>query len=136
MRRRHPRVRRVKLIGPAAPAELGRDLVDPLGHDQDGAVGGLGEEIPQAAARGSAPGDALAVLRDEGKRSVDRQYAGGSAASKARRAVARSADQRCCDPSGIRLTTCAMYLFMGAPAGSGSPGRRREPARCAARSFG
>src|SRR6266850_5750126 len=77
MRRRHPRVRRVKLIGPAAPAELGRDLVDPLGHDQDGAVGGLGEEIAQRPLETPRQDDALALLGDECKRAVDRQYAGG-----------------------------------------------------------
>src|SRR5256885_10646569 len=36
-----------ELIAPSPPLQLGGDLVDPFGDDQDGAVGGLCEEIPQ-----------------------------------------------------------------------------------------
>src|SRR6266404_2330440 len=77
MRGRHARVRRVKLTAPAAARELRRDLVDPLGDDQDRAVGRLGEEIAQRPLEAPRQDYALAFLGHERERAVDREYAPG-----------------------------------------------------------
>src|SRR5712664_514146 len=89
MRGRHARVRRMELIGPAATAELGRDLIDPLGDDQYGAVHRFREEIAQRPLEAPRQDDAVALLGNERKGAVDREYALGirgeqSAASRSK----------------------------------------------------
>jgi hypothetical protein len=74
--RHHSRVRGVELIGPSVPCQLRRDLVNPLGDDEHGSVGGLGEEIPHRPVEAPRQYDALPVLGDEREGAVDREGAG------------------------------------------------------------
>ena len=76
VRGRHARVRGMKLIGPPPPLELGANLIDSLGDDEHGAGGGLRQEIAQRPLQAAGQDDAIAVVRDERERAVDRQHAG------------------------------------------------------------
>jgi hypothetical protein len=57
----------MKLVGPAMPAELCRDLIDPLGDQEHRPVGGLCEEIAQRPLQAPGQYHALAILGNEGK---------------------------------------------------------------------
>ena len=76
MRRRHARVRRVKLIGPAAALEFGRDFIDPLRHDEHGAVDRFRQEVAERPLQAARENHALAFLRDKRERAVDSQNDG------------------------------------------------------------
>src|SRR5712664_232089 len=89
MRGRHARVRRMELIGPAAAAELGRDLIDPLGDDQYGAVHRFREEVAQRPLEAARQHYSVALLSDERERAVNLEDAVGigseqSAASRSK----------------------------------------------------
>jgi hypothetical protein len=51
--------------------ELGGDLVDALSHDQHWAIGSFRQKVSQRPVETSSQNDALAVLRNERKGSVD-----------------------------------------------------------------
>ena len=67
----------MKLIRPAAAAQLGRDLVDPLRHDQNGASGGLCEEIAQRPLEAPRQYHSLPFLGDECERALNLEDAAG-----------------------------------------------------------
>ena len=75
--RRHACVRRMELIAPTVPLQLGGDRVDPFGDDEHRSVGGLRQEIAQRPLQAARQDDALTFLRDECKRAVDAEHGFG-----------------------------------------------------------
>ena len=71
MGRRHPRVRRVKLVCQSFLNQEAMDRVDPVGGDQRRAVTSLGDEIPQRATDRAGHADGLIAHRHQCKLPVD-----------------------------------------------------------------
>src|SRR6185437_231245 len=79
----HARIARMKLVRPPAMLELSLDLVDSLGDDQHRTGGRFGEEVSQRPVEASGEHDALAVLRDERERAVEREDVAGLSGANA-----------------------------------------------------
>ena len=61
----HARIAGVELTAPSPSTELGRNLVDAFGDDQDWALSGLGEEVPQGAVQAARQVHLLVLLRNQ-----------------------------------------------------------------------
>jgi hypothetical protein len=65
----------MELTRPPAPRELRGNVADPLGNDEDGAIGRLREEVSHWSIETARQDDAFSVLGNEGKGALDAKHA-------------------------------------------------------------
>ena len=67
----HARIAGMELTAPSPSTELGRNLVDSFGDDQDWALSGLGEKVPEGAVQATRQMHLLLLPGDERERPLE-----------------------------------------------------------------